>query len=1127
MTLTGTDTRGVSFPTRAGTVALPAGTFYVATGVAYVWLPVQDVVDAGGQKALTNTYTDFDPDDVAGNSNFGDGTEPTANNSHTRTVTAGAESAVKYYRDFETGGAPGESSGIWQGDIRATAGFVVRSNVQYTRSIVEAENVIVCDVFDHTSQRLVARTPAIGPASTRTDGLTAGDFVLEFGAPATYPTTYAEMRSTTCEDSDAVWTTDPTAAALGGQISPDGYRDSIDRVRIRYLVPVPGNSSQHLNTYLRVTGPSTLDSTNNPDGTLVSNFARFRSGSTPRWITNTYNPVAHAGSAGDRIRLVNGEVRVNKSILEQNPGSGNQVAPGTDARFRLEPSVTTAGGGTPGDPMRDVIFTDILPATSPRMTVNPLSVTSPDGAAVEFCDACDGSDWNAVPSGTAHGVRWKYGSVLPGTVLQPLEYSARVPLDATNGMQYMNTAVATSSDDPSSLALRSSSATAQVIAGATVYATKSTATPYRPLAGPLVWDLTVKNATSSAMERLDAIDVLPFNGDARQPASSFSGGFRGMSVADLPGTVQAYVTTISPDVLDAQDGAQDGFADPGSPGDAWFEEPGSGAWACTVSQLGTAGCPNASQVTAIRFASPSATGTTVLDAGETLTWQLTLVPTGDTSGDTYTNRFRMRVNPEVLSRAVSTPDAAIRVQSPLVNVSKQTCTAADVQLCDPADDAVWAETHTVRHGGTGVFRIRVTNTGPNSGDVTVTDELPAGLEYVADSAVASAGDVTGLVPVWSVGEIAPQQSGTLTFQAVIPEPGEQVNTATAEIVDEFGQSDSDEDSSALVAAATDVTIQKNVTSSEIDSSGVGTIVYQLEVANTGQFDETYSLEDAFAFADGIEMTEASVENVAPGDLVTDPGWNGADAVAIVTDTPIAAGETHRFVVTAEVLVLGGLGADVTGCSAGGGLRNVGALLVDGVRLTDTGCVDAPASRVEVEKTGPATMVAGGELTWKIRVENTGDLDVAGFSARDELPDGVEFESAAGDPEVTDGVLVWQIDSLKVGESVEYSVTARVVAEAGEKITNCVVSVPPADWGEGQAAAAQAGTDPANTDELAPGEDQSCASTEVTASGGIPGIGGRLPQTGAGLAIATLAGVLVAAGIVLFQRRRRAAESDAA
>lgn len=1116
ITLTGTDTRGLSFPTRAGTTALPAGTFYVATGVAYVWLPVQDVVDAGGQKALKNTYTDFDPDDVAGNSNFGDGMEPLANNSHTRTVTAGAESAVKYYRDFETGGAPGESSGLWQGDIRATAGFVVRSNVQYTKSIVEGENVILCDVFDHTSQRLVDRTAAIGPASTRTDGLTAGDFVLEFGAPSTYPSTYAEMRSTTCEDSDAFWTTDPKDAALGGQISPDGYRDSIDRVRIRYLVPVPPNASQHLNTYLRVVGPSTLDAANNPDGTLISNFARFRSGSTPRWITNTYNPMNHTGSAGDRIRLVNGEVRVNKSVLEQNPGSGNQVAPGTDTKFRLQPSVTTAGGGTPGDPMRDVIITDTLPATSPRLTVNPLSVTSPDGAAIEFCDACDGSDWTSAPPSEAHGVRWKFGDVVPGTVLQALDFSARVPLDATNGMQYTNTAVATSPDDPSSLALRSASATAQVIAGATVYATKSTATPYRPLAGPLVWDLTVKNATSSPMERLDAIDVLPFNGDDRQPASSFSGGFSGVSVEDLPATVRAYVTTTSSEVLDSQDGALDGFADPGSPGDAWFVEPGTGAWACTVDQLGAAGCPAASAVTAIRFASPSNAGATVLEAGETLTWKLALVPSRDKSGDTYTNRFRMRVNPEVLSRAVSTPDAAIRVQSPQVAVSKQTCTAADTELCDPADDAVWAETHTVRHGGTGVFRIQATNTGPNSGSVTVTDALPTGLEYVADSAVATAGDVSEFTPVWSVGELSPQQTETLTFQAIIAKPGEQVNTASARIVDEFDQSDSDEDSSALVAADTDVAIKKDVTSTDINSSGVGTITYQLEVANEGQFDETYTLEDTLAFKQGLEATAVSVQNVSPGDLVTEASWNGVDEAAVIRDVTIGAGDTHRFEVTVEVAVRGGLASDVTECAVGGGLRNVGTLLVDDYRLTDTGCEDAPASRVEVEKTGPATVAPDGELTWKIRVSNTGELDVEGLAARDALPEGVEFKSATGKPEVSDGVVVWQIDRLKAGDSVEYAVTARVVADAGEKITNCVVSVPPAEWSAPVAEAADA----ASSAELAPGEDRSCASTEVKEDGGVPGVVGRLVQTGAaGFGVLTLAGALLVAGIVLVQRKR--------
>ena len=1129
ITLAGTDTRGLSFPTQNGAGnALPPGTFYVATGSLYTWTPVSDI---SGTQTVTNVFQDFDPDDVAGNSNFGDGTEPLDNNTHSRAIVAGGVSQLKAYRDFETGAYPPSGSGNRTGDIRANIGSRFLSTVQYRRQLLPTSNLIVCDVFDNTSQRLTARTAEIGPARVNVSGLTSDDYVIEFGAANSPPTTFADARSSTCDDDAAVWSEDPTDATLGGTISPDGYRDTIDRVRVRFSEPLPGDRGATLNIYLRVFGSSALDPENNPDGTLVSNYGRIRSGDTPTWNATTYNPSDHSGAMGDRINLVRGEVRVNKSALEQIPGSGTQVAPGTDAKYRLQPSVETVGGGTPGDPMRDVVVTDLLPATEPRLTVNPLSVTSPDGAEVEFCDLCDGSDWSETPPNAAHGVRWKFGDVTPGTELQPLEYSARVPVDAANGMRYVNTAIGSSPDDPSPIDRRSTSATVQVVAGATVYATKSTATPYRPLAGPLQWDLTVRNATSSPMERLDAIDVLPFNGDDREPASSFSGGFSAVTVNELPETLLAYVTTMDPAALDAQDGAVDGFADPGSPGDSWFVEPGAGEWSCTVEELGSNGCPDASEVTALRFASPSAAGTTIIEAGETLTWKLGLTPSGNESGDTYTNRYQMRVNPEVLSRAVSSPDVPIQVRAPQVDIAKQTCTAADVELCDPADDALWDETHTVRHGGVGAFRLTVTNPGPVAGEVTVEDALPAGLELVDGSVAASTGDTSGFAPVWSVGELAVGQTETLSFQAVIPEPGTQTNEATAVIVDEFDQAAEAADTSELVAAPTDVAIQKDVSEVDLDASGSGTVTYTLSVTNGGAFDETYALQDSFAFGDGIELVGASVENVSPGSLATDPSWNGVDSTTVVSDTLIEAGESHEYRVTAGVQVAGGLAPDATTCDSGGGLGNVGTLLVDGVTLTDPACTDAPTGAVSVEKTGSATVAPDGEITWTIRVTNDGDIDAETFSVRDDLPQGVTFETATGEPTVEGSIVTWNIDRLAAGESVELTITGRVQAADGARITNCATTTAPAGWIDGEVTAPEPG-------------DPACADTEVVEDGG-PGNGGSpadppsespsgpptgapadptpgdLARTGANITfLVLLAALLTVSGIGLAARRQR-------
>ncbi|KQQ65367.1 hypothetical protein ASF63_15640 [Microbacterium sp. Leaf320] len=1111
VTLTGTDTRGLSYPTQVGTgEALPPGKFYVATGRVFVWTPLSDIA---GNMTFANTYRDFDPTDVTGRSNYGDDVEPLANNTHTRQVIAGGVSRLKSYRDFVTGGAPSSASGERSGDARANVGSRFISLVQYAKQLLPTPNLVVCDVFDNTSQRLTTSRTGVTPARVNAGVLVEGtDYVLEYGAPTTRPSTFADMRAARCGDTDATWSTDPTDAALGGALSPDGYRDSVDRVRVRFLVDLPGSSGISLSTYLRIDSLSTLDPANNPDGTLVSNFGVTGSGSPFVWNSTTYDPVTHGGGMGDRITLVRGQVRLDKTVVEQNPGSGSQVAPGTDATFRLTPRVETVSGGDPGDPLRDVTVTDVMPSTAPRLEVNPLSVSRPDSAEVQFCALCDGSDWTSTPEGTMFGVRWLFGDVAPGTTLPDVQFSARVPLDAANGAQYLNTAAVSSPDDPSALTLRTASATAQVIAGATVYATKSTAAPYQPLAGPLVWDLTVRNATQNPMNRLDVIDVLPFTGDERTPASSFSGGFTDLSVENLPGTLTAYVTVTSPQQLDAADGDADGFADPGSPGDAWFVEPGTGVWACTIDELDTAGCPTTANATAVRFASPSTGGQVVLDTNETVTWQLSAVPTGNVTGDTYTNRFRARVNPEVLSRPVNSPDVPIQVQAPQVALVKQTCTAEDVSECEIADDSVWAESHTVRHGGVGAFRLVVTNTGALSGDVQVDDVLPAGLELVPGTVNADTGDTSGFTPTWTVGELAPGQSATLTFQATIPEAGTQLNEATATITDQFGQTDDASDSSELTAAASSVDVTKTVDSVDIAADGTGTITYLLTVTNTGAFDEQYTLRDAFAFGPGITLAGATVT----GDIEPDASWNGVDQPVVVRDATVPAGGTQQFQVTATVQVPGGLPADSMSCEAGEGLRNTAAVDLDATTVTDVACVDAPAGALTLTKTAPSTVTADGTLTWTLTLTNAGDIDAVDVTVTDTLPTGVTFDTASGDATFADGTVTWQIENLAAGDSRELTVTGRVAAPAGATITNCAVVDDPANWAVDTELVGDAQSDPA------------CASTDVVAAPGT-GIGTEgghgLASTGGAISLtALLLGVALSVlGVVGASRWRQRTE----
>ncbi|MFC4224454.1 DUF11 domain-containing protein [Lysinibacter cavernae] len=1133
MTFTGMDTSASSFPTtnaQGGT--LGANYLFVATGIMRVWLPQSDVVNGAdgipgtgddNSLLLTNTVSQFDPTDTTGQSNYGTGSEALTtcfgrpldrcDNTTSFTLTAGMGMS-KQYRAYAGGGTPPGASGLWTGDLRAGLGYKVTSRVAITPAVLPALNARTCDIFDRSSQRLVqgsgANTnPASFGQSAGADPVLPGQYLIEYGAGTSQPTTFAGMRAARCDDGDAVWSASPTSATLGGSLTPNGFRDTIDRVRITFSRDLAPQTAFYLYTNLEVYSTSTLDPAQNPDGTILSNFGQFKYGETPTWSTaNTYNPVNHTGAQmGDRILFVPGEVRVSKEVREAIPGSGSQVLAGQDAEFVLKPSASGLIGSAPGT-MRDVVVTDILPTTAPRLAINPLSVTAPPGVVLEFCSLCNGSDWSTSPPDTTYGLRWNFGDVPSGTPLPELSYQVRVPIDAANNQSYLNTVSITSPDDPSTAAQRTATATISVVAAATVLATKSTVRPVEPLNTDLRWTLAIRNATAVPIDSLDVIDILPFSGDGRTPPSGFAGDFSAISVENLPTGLTAYVTDVPPVDLDTRDGIGDSRLDPGAVTDTWFVPPGTGVWACTLAQLGTAGCPTAASVTAIRFASDYAQSG-VLAPNETASWDLVLTPTGNATGNQYTNRYVARVNPEVLQLPVNSPDVPIRVVAPSVSIVKDVCIT---EICAVDDETAWGQSAELPTGREAVYRLTVTNTGEEPGEVTVSDVLPTSLSLVSGSVEASAGDTTGFDPDWAVGTVAPGQSETLLFRAATSGLGSITNIATANIVDRFDQSATDDDDALITVVAVPIGLTKTLTRNTVGPDGIGELTYDIEVSNDTAYPSTYSLADELRFGAGIVITSAVASNVTPGDIEVNENWNGRDVTELTVDTPIEATSSHTYQVVVAVQTPGGLPDDQRECATGGGaggFLNAAALLDTDPAVTASDCDSAPAGTLSVTKTGAAQVEAGGLVTWSIRVENTGDIDAGAFVISDELPAGITLDSASDDAEVNGQVVTWRFDGLAVGASRTVTVSGTVDASlAGKAVTNCAATSLPEGWFDPEIS-------PADRAALvAAVATPNCAETEVTTdvpptvpptSPPGPGAGG----SGSGLAITGAAESFVA------------------
>lgn len=971
VSFTGMDTSGSSFPTQNGNGSSVAGNLYVATGRVPIWIPYSDVIyGADGvpgtgddnQLVVRNTYTDFAPVDVNGQVNV---PEPLGDNSVTLTLIAGY-TASKAYRDYFTNNTPDGATGLLSGDLFASPGYKVRSLVSLVPTVVATTNTIMCDVFDNTAQELTRGPSGQAPGEKRTDGIPAGQSVIEYGAPLTQPTTFAQLRASTCSDAEATWSTDPTSSSLGGSLTANGFRSTIDRVRLRTLVDLPPDLVNWLTTYLQVKGTSTMDPTANPGGSVTANLGQIYTGASG-WRPNSYDPMTSLGTYGDRITVVPGVVRVDKTTLPYAPGTGESAPPGANMTFRLAPTVTTPGTGSQGT-VQDVVLTDVLPTTAPRLTVNPLSVTRDANVdSVEFCAACDGSDWSTSPQPTVYGVRWLYGSVVTGTVLAPVEFSVRVPSRVANGTSYSNTAVISSSTDTSIASRRSGSAGIQAAVPSSVLVSKSTPDPLAPLNGTWSWTITARNSTTTDLTRFDVVDVLPFVGDGRTPSSAFSGELLLGAVSGLPAGMAAYVTSSDPSGLDSADGNLDGYADPGNPGDAWYVAPGTGIWACTTTQLGQPGCPTAANATAVRFSTPPGSGDVVLAAGAIAEWTLGVTGVGDAVGDMYTNRFIARTDPAVLPLPALSADVPVAVIAPQIALSKDVCLSDAVDECDAADDALWAGARSLPLGSTAVFRLRVTNTGTIDGAASVSDELPDGLTFVPGSVQASAGDASAFPSTWSVGAMVPHQVETLVYRAVVGVlsggeiPSQILNDATASISDRFSQRAAADAESSVSVVVPQIATTKTVLGSSFSGNSF-TVSYEIAVSNSGGADGSYSISDALAMGDGVDVDSAIVSS-AP--VATDPTWDGASNTSIAADVGLPAGTTHRYRIDVAGTISPGIADSARDCTidpgeSGTGLMNGAETIVEGTPQSAVACAPVPArvSPTPSYSTSPSDPIPG-------------------------------------------------------------------------------------------------------------------------------------------------------------------------
>ncbi len=188
-----------------------------------------------------------------------------------------------------------------------------------------------------------------------------------------------------------------------------------------------------------------------------------------------------------------------------------------------------------------------------------------------------------------------------------------------------------------------------------------------------------------------------------------------------------------------------------------------------------------------------------------------------------------------------------------------------------------------------------------------------------------------------------------------------------------------------------------------------------------------------------------VTDVIPAGLVFDRVENVA---AGLTVNPIA-GST----VTASAATLGignslsfDIVVDIPSSTTGNAIINEATVTADEqdpVADNDASEVPVPITVVtdlRLEKTGAATVVSGGTLSYTIVVTNDGPSDATGVFVEDELPTGLSFtggnvEGDAAAVTITNGIVTADVGDLASGQSKTVTINVDVASNAPDTIDN--------------------------------------------------------------------------------------------
>jgi hypothetical protein len=440
------------------------------------------------------------------------------------------------------------------------------------------------------------------------------------------------------------------------------------------------------------------------------------------------------------------------------------------------------------------------------------------------------------------------------------------------------------------------------------------------------WNLTYANKTSNTYPGVDIVDVLPYNGDGRSPASDFSGTVRlsslttGDALSTTPNalpvsaTIQGpragttfYVTNRAPAQIE-----RDPYAASNLQG-------GATRW-CLTSELGSAGCPaTLGDATAIRAIS----GELAAQAERSI--RFGLATDGALDGDVINNTANARAI-TLTSPVVITGDAITFAAS----------TISGTLWVDTDADGVIGAAESGRLGGVTLTISGTASTGQSVSRSTETaadgaytfDGLPAGTYSIAvDQADARAINGAYALTADPDGTAAPDGSASIVLPLDTTITGRNFGFATSSLAGiVFGDANND----GAVDAGEEGTSGVTVTLTGTDDLGVG--VNRSAVTDP---------DGAFSFGDVRPGTYQLVKTQPAGTLAgrNEPGTAGGTGGPVgsntISDIVLDAGENgvnYRFGELEPRLISGTVFVD----GDDDGVQDAGESGIQGVTIHLTG-----------------------------------------------------------------------------------------------------------------------------------------------------------------------------------------------